>query len=78
MQESSMFVLYRSQLFECSSCGKVAEQLLSSVSEHCTQQELSPMRQYILEKRELWDMDMWKNKFQSHLQEVGCTDMCLN
>jgi len=78
MQECSVFDLYRSQLFECSSCGKVAEHLLSSASKPSTQPELSPAKQYILENRQCWDKDTWKDKFQVHPQAVGCTDMCLN
>jgi hypothetical protein len=76
MQENSIFDLYRSQLFECSSCGKVAEQLLSSASKPRTQQELSPVIQYILENKKYLDTDGWKNTFQGHHQEVGFTDTC--
>jgi len=78
MQEYSIFDLYRSQLFECTSCGKVAEHLLSSASNSHTQQEPSPAKQYILGNRQCWDKDTWKDKFQIHPQPVGCTDMCLN
>ena len=77
MQEYSIFDLYRSQSFECSSCGKVAEHLLSSLSKPCAQLEPSPAKQYILEKRQCSDKHTWENKFQIHPQAVSCTDMCL-
>jgi hypothetical protein len=78
IQEYSIFDLYRSQLFECSSCGKVAEHLLSSASKPRTQLEPSPAKQYVLENRQCSDKDTCKDKFQIHPQAVGCTDMCLN
>ena len=78
MLENSIFDLYRSQLFECSSCGKVAEHLLSSASKPRTQLEVSSAKQYILENRQCWDKDTRQDKFQIHPQAVGCTDMCLN
>ena len=77
MQEYSIFDLYRSQLFECSSCGKVAEHLLSSASKPSTQLELSPAKQYILENRQCQDKDTWKDNIQIHPQAVGRTDVCL-
>jgi len=78
IQEYSLFDLYRSQLFECSSCGKVAEHLLLSASKPRTQQELSPAKRYILGNGQCCDKDTRKDKFQIHPQPVGCTDMCLN
>ena len=74
MQENSIFDFYRSQLFECSSCGKVTEHLLSSASKPHSQQELSPAKQYILENGKCWDKDMW-NKFQIQPQAVRFTDV---
>jgi hypothetical protein len=78
MQEYSIFDLYRSQLFECSSCGRVAEHLLSSVSKPGAQLELSHAKQYILGNRQCWDKDTWKDNVQIHPQAVGRTDVCLN
>lgn len=66
--EERQMLARKSQLFECSSCGKVAEHLLSSASKPSTQPELSPAKQYILENRQCWDKDTWKDKFQIHPQ----------
>lgn len=66
--EERQMLARKSQLFECSSCGKAAEHLLSSASRPRTQQELSPAKQYILGNGQCCDKDSWKDKFQIHPQ----------